>query len=86
MNNKLETKLMYNVFQEDIDRIMDWEYNHLTLADLLNSGVMDGMNPQELLDDIIDEWYKLKATHYTLNSEDRNGMIDVMNSLEVDQQ
>ena len=38
------------------------------------------------LDDIIGEWYKLKATHYTLNSEDRNGMIHVMNSLEVDQQ
>jgi len=81
-----ELTYWYNVFCEDIDRVMDYEYNHLTLADLLNSGVMDGMNPQELLDDIVSEWYNLRATHYTLNSEDRNGMIEVINNLEVDQE
>ena len=36
MNKKAETKLLYNLFKEDIDRVMDYEYNNLTLADLLN--------------------------------------------------
>jgi len=82
MNKKAETKLLYNLFKEDIDRVMDYEYNHLTLADLLNSGVMDGMNPQELLEDIVGEWYNLKANHYIVNSEDRNDMITAIDTIE----
>ena len=77
MNNKLQT----NIF-EDVDKVVDYEYNHLTLAALLNSGVMDGMNPQELLDDIVGEWCKLRANYYLVNHEDRNGMIETIDSLE----
>jgi hypothetical protein len=82
MNKKAETKLLYNVFQKDIDRVMEFEVSTLSLAELLNSGVMDGMSPQELLQDIVDEWYHLTATHYTLNSEDRDGMIKCIEGIE----
>ena len=82
MNKKAETKILYNLFKEDIDRIMEFEVSTLSLAELLNSGVMDGMNPQELLEDIVGEWYNLKANHYTVNSEDRNGMITAIDTIE----
>ena len=82
MNKEEQIKLLYNVSQEDIDRIMDFEVSTLSLAELLNSGVMDGMNPQELLQDIVDEWYHLTATHYTVNSEDRDGMLKCIDNLE----
>ena len=82
MNKKAETKLLYNVFQKDIDRVMEFEVSTLSLAELLNSGVMDGMSPQELLQDIVDEWYHLTATHYTLNSDDRDDMIKCIEGIE----
>ena len=82
MNKKAETKILYNVFQKDIDRVMEFEVSTLSLASLLNSGVMDGMSPQELLQDIVDEWYHLTATHYTLNSEDRDDMIKCIEGIE----
>ena len=43
---------------------------------------MDGMNPQELLEDIVGEWYNLKANHYIVNSEDRNDMITAIDTIE----
>jgi len=82
MNKKAETKILYNIFKADVNRVMEFEISTLSLAGLLNSGVMDGMSPQELLQDIVDEWYHLTATHYTLNSEDRDDMIKCIERIE----
>ena len=90
MNKKAEIKILYNIFKADVNRIMDWEIKYMTLESLLDSKTMETMTNTDLLEDVIDYWYKDTAEFYTLNTKERGDKIyeidRIESSLLVDQE